>query len=83
VWDEKTDGSDTEISMDGNKELGTYLVHMGSSCIYCAYELIKFIKNLKKFTHVLSILLNLCIKFQCQILNNEGAVKKIKFLTDL
>jgi hypothetical protein len=48
VWDEKTDGSDTEISMDGNKELGTYFVHMGSSCTYCAYELIKFIKKSEK-----------------------------------
>jgi hypothetical protein len=41
-----------------------YLVYMNSSCIYHIYELTKFKRNLKKFTHVLSILLHLGIKFQ-------------------
>jgi hypothetical protein len=43
---------------------GTYHVYMSSLCTYRAHELTKFIKNLKKFTYVLSILLNLSIKFQ-------------------
>jgi hypothetical protein len=61
-----------------------YHVHMSSLDTYHAHELTNFIKkNLNKFTHVLSILLCLCIKFQVQIPNNEGAVKKTKFLTDL
>jgi hypothetical protein len=38
----------------------------------------KVYKKSEKITHVLSILLLLCIKFQRQILNKEGAVKKIK-----
>jgi hypothetical protein len=58
-------------------------VHMGSLCTYRAYEVIKYKNNLKKLTHVFSVLLHLCIKFQCQIPNNERAVKKIKFLIDL
>jgi hypothetical protein len=29
----------------------------------CVYELIKFIKKFKKFTHVLFVLLHRCIKF--------------------
>jgi hypothetical protein len=61
----------------------TYSVHMVLSYIYCAYELIKFIKNLNFFIYFLSILLHLCIKFQCKISNNEVAIKKIKFLIDL
>jgi hypothetical protein len=56
---------------------------MSSPCIYCVYELTKFIKNLKNFIYVLSILLHLCIKFQRQIPNNEGAIKKTKFLIDV
>jgi hypothetical protein len=39
----------------------------------------KIHKNLKKFTHVLSILLQMCIKFQGKIPNNEGAVKRQNF----
>jgi hypothetical protein len=58
-------------------------VHMVSSCIFCAYELTKFTTKSEKIIHVLFILLHSCIKFQHQILNNEGAVKKTKFLTDL
>jgi hypothetical protein len=58
---------------------GTYDVR--SSCIYHVHELIKLIKNLKKFIYVLSIIFYLCIKFQFP--NNERAVKKIKFLIDL
>jgi hypothetical protein len=45
-----------------------------------AHELIKFIKNRKKSIHLLSVLLQLCIKFQRQIHNNKGAVKKTNFL---
>jgi hypothetical protein len=57
---------------------------MGSPYTYRAHELTKFAKKkLKKSIHVLSILLHLCIKFQIQIPNNEGAIKKTKFLTDL
>jgi hypothetical protein len=37
---------------------------MGSLYTYHAHELTKFIKNLKKLTHVLSMLLHICIKFQ-------------------
>jgi hypothetical protein len=62
---------------------GTYLVQIEFPCIRCANELTKFIKNLKKFTDVLLILLHLYIKFQDQIHRNERAVKKTKFLTDL
>jgi hypothetical protein len=40
-------------------------------------------KNPSKITHVLSIILHMCIKIQVQIPSNEGAVKKIKFLTDI
>jgi hypothetical protein len=47
------------------------------------HKLIKFIKNSKKIIHILFILFHLYIKFQHQIPNNEGEVKKIKFLTDL
>jgi hypothetical protein len=35
------------------------------------------------FTYDLSILLDMRIKFEVKIPNNEGAVKKRKFLTDL
>jgi hypothetical protein len=52
-------------------------------CNHRAKELTKFIKNLKKITDVLLILLHLYIKFQDQIHRNERAVKKTKFLTDL
>jgi hypothetical protein len=41
--------------------------------IWCAHELTKFIK---KFTHVLSILLNLYIKLKVLISNNEEAEDK-------
>jgi hypothetical protein len=43
----------------------------------------KFYKKIKNFTHVLSILLYLCTKFQVQITMNEWAVKKTKILIDL
>jgi hypothetical protein len=61
----------------------TYSMYMGSLCIYCVYKLIKLTKKSEKIIHVLSILLHLYIKFQCQISNNEGVVNKTKFLTDL
>jgi hypothetical protein len=41
-----------------------YSVHMD----FHAHQLIKFIKKLKKFTHVLMILLYLCIKFKFKLL---------------
>jgi hypothetical protein len=44
--------------------LETYPVHMGSSCIYCAHELTKFMKKSKKIIYVLFILLYLCIKIK-------------------
>jgi hypothetical protein len=61
----------------------TYHVYMSSLCTYRAYELIKYIKNLNKIIHVIFIIPYMCMKFQIQISNNEEAVKKIKFLTDL
>jgi hypothetical protein len=39
----------------------TYLVHMRFSCRYHAHELIKFIRNLKKFTYVLLIILHIYV----------------------
>jgi hypothetical protein len=60
-----------------------YPVHMSFSCTYRVHELKKFTKNLKTFTHVISILLHLYIKFQVQIPSNEGAVKNTKFLINL
>jgi hypothetical protein len=35
----------------------------------------RWLKNLKEYTHILSIIYHLCIKFQIQYLNNEGIVK--------
>jgi hypothetical protein len=43
--------------------------------ISCAHELMKFIKNLKNFTHVLSILLHMCIKFEVKT-NYSLSIKK-------
>jgi hypothetical protein len=57
-------------------------VYIDFLCIYCVYELIKLIKYSKILIHILFIILYLYIKFQHQIPNNKGAVKKIKFLTD-
>jgi hypothetical protein len=55
----------TFICLNDFWEMGTYPVHMDLPCTYHAHELTKFIKKSeKKFTHVLSILLHLCIKFQ-------------------
>jgi hypothetical protein len=68
-------------------------VHMSSLCTHHAYVLIKFIKKLKKITHVLSILLHLCIKIQVkthyslsitkkrEISNNYKYVRKFLFFT--
>jgi hypothetical protein len=49
--------------------MGTYLVQPSFSCNHCfrATQLTMFIKNLKKFTDVLSTLLYLYIEFQDQI----------------
>jgi hypothetical protein len=44
-------------------------------CIYRTYELTKFTKKFKKFTHVLSILLDLYIKFPVQMPSNKGVIK--------
>jgi hypothetical protein len=67
-----------------NKEI--HHVHMGFLCTYCVHELIKFTIFLKKI-HACSLDPTLSmyknIKFQVHNLNNEGAVNKIKFLTDL
>jgi hypothetical protein len=65
------------------QSLKIYPVHIGSSYIYRVHELTKFINKSKIFIHVIFIIPYLCMKFQIQIPNNEGAVKKIKFLTDL
>jgi hypothetical protein len=59
-----------------------YHVYMSSLYTYRVYELTKFIKNLKQFIRALFILLYMCIKFQREIPNNKGVVKKTKFLTD-
>jgi hypothetical protein len=66
-----------------HKNKGTYHVIMSFLYVYRTNELTKLIKILKNFTHVFSIILQLCIKFQVQIASNEEAVKKIKFLRDL
>jgi hypothetical protein len=66
------------LALNLHNFLGTYLVHIDSSCTNRAHELTKHKKNLKTFIHVLFILLYLCIKFQRQISSNEGAVKKTK-----
>jgi hypothetical protein len=66
-----------------DKQLGTYPVCIGLSCTYCVHELIKLTKKSEKFIYVISILLHLYIKFQCQILNNKRAIKKTKILTNL
>jgi hypothetical protein len=65
-----------------HKNKGAYPVIMSFLYVYRTNELKKLIKNVKKFTHVFSIILQLCIKFQVQIASNEE-VKKIKFLRDL
>jgi hypothetical protein len=41
--------------------MGTYHVHMGIPCTYCAHELTKFTTKSEKITHILSIILHLCI----------------------
>jgi hypothetical protein len=41
-----------------------YYVHMGSPCAYRAHELTKFMKQSKKITYIVSMLLHMCIKFQ-------------------
>jgi hypothetical protein len=55
---------------------GMYLMHMGSPCTYRTLELTNFTKNLKTFTHVLSVLLHLCIKFQVKTHYSLSIIKR-------
>jgi hypothetical protein len=61
----------------------TYHVQLNFSCSHCANELIKFTNKYEKITHVLLIILHLCIKFQDQIPYSLAITKKENFLTDL
>jgi hypothetical protein len=60
-------------------QMGMYPVHRGSPCTYHADELTKFTKKFKKFTHVLSIILHMCIKFQVKTYYSLSIIKKRNF----
>jgi hypothetical protein len=54
-------------------------VHMDFSCVYCAHKVIKFTIFFKKITHILSILLHRCIKFEVQIQYSLSITKREKY----